>query len=413
MVANRGANWGPRAGFAYDVFGNGSTAIRGGFGMYYGGYQTEEFGDFFMRQPPLLQNPTIEYGQISQLLNSQGFNFPTTTYAATSPGKLPTVMNFSLSVQRRLWGGTILDVAYSGSLGRHLQWERNLNEIPLGADFAAANQDPTQPGKTLTTAFERPIPGYGAIDSIENDGSSNYHSLQVSARRRVARYMQFGAAWTWSKTMDFADTDTSLVETQVPFRSWNYGMASFDHTHIVKLNYLLDVPNAPVHNTILRGVLNGWQVSGITSFISGAPLPVTFTSTVAEDISGTSDLTPRIVVIGDPNLPKSQQTFNRFFNTSVFQLPAVGTLGNAGRTVIRGPGLNNWDSALAKSFRIYERVRLQLRLEAYNAFNHTQFTGVTTNAQFNAAGQQVNAAFGQFTSAANPRQVQLAVKATF
>jgi hypothetical protein len=361
-----------------------------------------------------LQAPVIEYGQIPQLLGSQGFGFPATTYAAAFPGKLPTIMNYSLSVQRKLWGGTILDVGYAGSLGRHLQWERDLNAIPVGSDFLPANQDPTTPGKPLASAFERSYAGYGAIESIENNGSSNYHSLQVTAHRRFAQHVDFGAAWTWSKAMDYNDTDLSEVYTIVPFRSWNYGMASFDHTQIVKLNYLIDVPNLSVHNAILGAVLHGWQLSGITTFQSGAPLGIGVTTTTSEDITGTPDLSARAVVTGDPDLSKSQQTFSRFFNTSVFQLPAVGTVGNAGRTVIRGPGLNNWDSALAKSFLIHERVRLQLRLEAYNAFNHTQFTTVNTTAQFNpATGQQVNGAFGQFTAAANPRQVQLAVRLAF
>lgn len=414
MVRNRGANWAPRFGLAYDVFGDGSTALRGGFGMYYGSYMTEEFGDFFEQQPPLLSIPVIEFGQVSQLLSSQGLNFPSTTYATDVNNKIPTIMNFSFSVQRKLWGGTILDVGYAGSLGRHLQWERNINQIPIGADFMPANQDPTTPGKPLTSAFLRPIPGYGPIMVIEDAGSSNYHSLQVSARRRFGRYVQYGAAWTYSKTMDFNDTDTSSVATLVPFRSWNYGLASFDRTQVFTFNYLANLPNAPTHNVIARAVLNGWELSGITSFISGAPLSVGFTTTTSIDITGTADLSPRIVVDGNPNLPKGQQTFNQYFNTGVFQLPAVGTVGNAGRTVIRGPGVNNWNTALAKNIPIREPLRLQLRLEAYNAFNHTQFSTVNTTAQFNPAnGQQLNAAFGSFTADTGPRIVQLALKLMF
>jgi hypothetical protein len=169
-----------------------------------------------------------------------------------------------------------------------------------------------------------------------------------------------------------------------------------------------------VRNIVLRTALNGWQFSGITSFISGAPLSVGFTTTTSIDITGSPDLAPRINVNGDPNLSKDQQTFSRVFNTSVFSLPAVGTIGNAGRWAIRGPGVNNSDISLSKTVPIRERLQLQLRLEAYNAFNHTQFTAVNTSAQFNpATGQQTNAAFGQYTAAANPRQVQLAVKVRF
>jgi carboxypeptidase family protein/TonB-dependent receptor-like protein len=415
MVNGSGTKWGPRFGFAYDVFGNGTTAVRGGFGMFYTGYQTEQYGNYFVRQPPLTQTPIIYYGQLSQLLGSQGFVFPATnTYASDPTGTLPRTMNFSLSVQRQLWGGTVVDVAYAGSLARHLQWMRNLNAIPIGANFAAANQDPTAPGKPLPANFLRATSGYGPINMIEMDGSSNYHSLQASARRRFAKHLQFGAAWTWSKAMDYNDTDTSAVTTLVPLKSWNYGLAGFDRTHVVKLNYLLDVPNLPVRGALLRGIFHGWELSGITSFVSGQPLGVGFTTTTAIDITGTADLGSRIVVTGPAALAKDRRTFNRYFDTSVFRLPAAGTVGNAGRTVIRGPGVNNWDAALAKSFPLRESLRLQFRCEAYNVFNHTQFSTVNTSAQFNpATGAQLNGAFGSFTAARIPRTVQLVARVTF
>jgi hypothetical protein len=238
--------------------------------------------------------------------------------------------------------------------------------------------------------------------------------MQVSARRRFSQSLQFGASWTWSKAMDFNDTDTSSVTTLVPLRNWHYGLAGFDRTHVVKFNYVANLPNARVGHWLLKGALHGWELSGITSFVSGAPLGVGFSTTTAVDITGTSDLGARIVAIGAPALPKDQRTFSRFFDTSAFRLPAVGTLGNTGKTVLRGPGINNWDAALAKSFRLYEGLRLQFRAEAYNAFNHTQFAGVNTSAQFNpATGAQTNAAFGTITSARSPRTMQLAVRVMF
>ncbi len=415
MVNGSGTLFAPRFGFAYDVTGKGTTAVRGGFGMGYMGYMTEQFGNFFVRQPPLAQTPVIYYGQLSQLGGSQGFVFPApNTYASDPSGILPMTMNFSLSIQQKLWGGTILDVAYAGSLARHLQWNRNINAIPIGSNFAAASQDTTTPGRPLPANFLRSTSGYGNINIIEMAGSSNYHSLQMSARRRFARHVQFGAAWTWSKTMDFNDTDTSAVTNLVPLRSWNYGLAGFDRTHVVILNYLVDVPNLAVHGAVLKGVLHGWQLSGITSFVSGQPLGVGFSTTTAIDITGTPDLGSRIVVTGPATLPADQRNFNQYFNTGSFRLPAVGTIGNAGRTLLRGPGVNNWDAAVAKSFTLREPLRLQLRCEAFNAFNHTQFSTVNTSAQFNPAnGLQTNAAFGSFTAARSPRTVQLAIRLTF
>ncbi len=415
MVNWSGTKVAPRIGFAYDVFGDGSTAIRGGFGMFYSGYGTELFGNYFVRQAPLVQQPTIYYSQLSQLKTSNGFVFPAAnTYAADATGTLPKTMNFSFSVQRRLWGGTILDVAYAGSLGRNLQWMRNINGIPLGANFLPSSQDASQPGKPLPANFLRSIPGYGPINIIEMASSSNYHSLQVSARRRFSRNMQFGASWTWSKTLDFNDTDTSAVTTIVDLRNWNYGLASFDRTHILKINYLYDLPKLPVRNFLLKGALHGWQLSGITSFVSGQPLGVGFGTSSAVDTTGTSDLSARTVINGDAILPKGDRTFSRFFNTSVFSMPPVGTVGTAAKTVLRGPGVSNFDASMAKSFRIMERVQLRVRVEAYNAFNHTQFNGLNTSAQFNpTTGAQTNAAFGSLTSSRSPRTIQLGARISF
>ena len=117
---------------------------------------------------------------------------------------------------------------------------------------------------------------------------------------------------------------------------------------------------------------------------------------------------------GNPVLPKGDRTFNRFFDTSVFQMPAIGTNGNAARSVLRGPGTNNWDVAVYKQFPIHEQVRLQFRWELYNILNHTQFTNVDTTARFNpATGAQANPTFGQLTAAASPRIMQFVLRFYF
>ena len=414
LVDNRGILWGPRIGFAYDVFGDGKTAVRGGFGMFYNRLFMGAFSNALVGQPPLLENPIITYGELSTLLQSSGLVYPATVYGADRQGKLPTVMNYSLSIQRNIGFSTVLDVGYVGSMGRHLLWRRNLNPVPMGANFDPANGDPTKPGIPLAASFLRPMNGYNDVLTIEGAGSSNYNSLQVAAKRRFVSGLQFGVSWTWSKAMDFNDTDTEAISPLVPVRVWNYGLASFDRTHVFTLNYVWDVPRLPVSNSIAKQVLNGWRLSGINSFSSGAPLGIGMSTTKSVDFTGTASQGARTVVIDDPILPKSERTFERFFNTDAFRMPEIGTVGNAAKHVIRGPGANNWDVAVFKDFPIRERMKIQFRWEMYNVFNHTQFSSVDTAARFDpATGDQVNTRFGEFTGARNPRIMQFNLRFQF
>lgn len=413
LINDRGVHLAPRIGFSFDPFGRGKTAIRGGFGLFYNRQNLDAVLNPYTSQAPLVENPVINFGTLATLLSSSGLLFPQNVLGIDRVGHVPTVMNFSLSVQQNVGLGTVVDVGYVGSLGRHLMWQRNLNAIPFGANFNPANADPTNPRVPLSPAFLRPRIGHSNINFREWAASSNYHSLQVSANRRFARGIQFGASWTWSKTMDFNDDDTGSVSTLVPVRVWNYGLASFDRTHVLKINWLWDLPKSPWKNPAGRLVLSDWQVSGIASFVSGAPLGIGFSTTTPIDITGSPTDGARIVVTGNPVLPKSERTFSRNFRTEVFQLPARGTVGNAAKSSIRGPGINNWDIAIFKNFPIREPIRLQLRWEMYNAFNHTQFSGLDTAARYDPAGNQVNARLGEFNSARNPRQMQFALRFSF
>jgi hypothetical protein len=414
LIDNRGVHLAPRFGFAYDVTGKGKTAVRGGFGMFYNRLNLDTMLNPFSTQAPLVENPTVYYGTLNTLLSSSGSITPQAVIGIDRAGKVPLVMNFSLSVQHSVGRGVIVDVGYSGSLARHLMWQRNLNAIPFGTNFLAKNADPTSPSSPLSPAFLRPLMGYNNISLRETASSSNYHSLQVSGNRRFARHMQFGASWTWSKAMDFNDNDTDTVSTLVPVRVWNYGLASFDRTHVAKLNWLWDVPGPKSKNPVVKAVLADWQVSGIASFVSGSPLAVGYSFTTAVDTTGSPTDGARIVVTGNPVLPKGERTFSRNFRTDVFQAPAKGTIGNSAKTIIRGPGVNNWDIAVFKTFPIRERLRAQFRSEFYNTFNHTQFSGLDTGARFDTAtGAQVNTRLGEFTSARSPRQIQFVLRVLF
>jgi hypothetical protein len=288
-----------------------------------------------------------------------------------------------------------------------------LQDVPPGTRFDPAFADPTNPRVPLPDVFLRPVAGYNAIGYNENAGTSNYHSLQVTALRRFARDIEFGLAYTFSKALDFNDGEFGGINTTAPLREWNYGLAGFDRTHVLKLNWLWDTPKKKWAFAPARWAVNDWQISGILTFQSGAPVGVGYTQVTPVDLSGTPSVAPRILVVSDPVLPRAEKTFARNFRTDAFRLPARLTLGTMSKTLLRGPGINNWDVAIFKNFPARERFGLQFRAELYNAFNHTQFAGFDATARFDPAGAQINGQFGQFTSARPPRLIQLAVRVSF
>jgi hypothetical protein len=181
-------------------------------------------------------------------------------------------------------------------------------------------------------------------------------------------------------------------------------------------NWVWTIPNgSKMWNTGLgKALLDNWQLSGVATFQSGAPLGINYTLVNSVDITGSVTEPSRVNVIADPNLPADQRSFYRNFNTNAFAPPTVGTSGNANKVVIRGPGINDWDLALFRSFVFgRERARIQLRWETYNTFNHTQFSGLDNNARFDSTGKQVSQSFGSYTSAYDPRTMQVALKISF
>ena len=403
----------PRIGFAYDPFGDGKTAIRTGFGIFHNTVAPGVRG--FSQNPPTQQNPIIYYGSLSNYLGSAGVLFPNSTSTFEQKAVTPSMFNYTFGVQRDIGRGTVLEVSYVGNAGRHLQVSRNLNVVPYGARYLPQNADPSNPATPLLDNFFRPFPGWANITYHEFSSTSNYNSGQFTLNRRFAKGLSLSGAYTYSKAMGFANSDGDGIANYRPVRVWNYGKLGFDQTHMLVVNYIWDLPSGSriMPNAVGRLVLDRWQISGITTFASGQPSGVGFSTVDTVDLSGGGDGN-RIVVTGKAPRDRGDRTFSQWFNTKVFARPARGDFGNAPKDVFRLPGTANYDISFFKTIPLAsEKKTLQLRWEMYNAFNHTQFNAVDTGARFDASGAQVNNRFGEVIGARNPRRMQASLRFRF
>jgi len=302
-----------------------------------------------------------------------------------SPWEVPYMQKWSLDLQRQLPKEVLLVVGYVGSRGAHLIRSRDINQ-PLPS-IAIAN------GSVSPNAV-RPFPGFAGITTYETTANSNYHSLQASGVRRFSGGVSIQASYTWSKSID------DVISPYDIYQPWSTvrGLSSFDRRHMLITSYIWELPFGRKTQGWQRKAFGGWQISGISSFQSGNPI----TMFISGDRAGTGGGSQRPNVVAPLTVPKQ---LGQWFSTNSFAVPALGQFGNAGRSIVIGPGINNWDLSFSKRTDLRERISLQFRAEFFNLFNHSQFSGVGTTV---GAGT-----FGQVTSARDPRIGQLGLRLLF
>ncbi len=454
----------PRFGFAFDLLGDHKTILRGGFGMMHDRTQGNLIFNTVFNNPAVVETPTVNNANIADLptLSTSSTESPvlTNVLGAARNGKVPTVYSFSLGVQHEIGKGTTLDIAYVGTLSRHLVTSRDINSMPYGEAFTAAAQDPNcvdnngnpvfpggvvpavQPGlqpqyaaagynfngfcafgfHAFTSAYLLPYKGYGTgnggLQYLEFNGTSNYNSLQASLQRRFSKGLTFGVAYTWSKSLTTANADQDV---QDPFNALlDYRAASWDRTHVFAANYVYNLPNLTKHfggPRWLSSITDNFQVSGVTQFMTGTPI----------DLNNGFGFPPGSITGSDQyGAIPFYLTLDKSGN---LVLPTIGSPQRGTRDILRAGGMQNWDMSLFKNIPLgkSEARYLQLRFEAFNAFNHPNFQdknyNVSMTGPWNYANPtdplviSKNSNWGtyndQYSGVGGPRVLQLAAKLYF
>ena len=460
-------NLAPRFGFAYDVFGNGKTSLRGGYGWSYDNAEVSYYETTVFDNPPAVA--TYSVGEAS-------FDTPTggaTTALSTTPARIqavpltfqtPYVQQFSLDIQQEFAPSFIMDLGYFGDHGTHLLGALNIDEPQPGAWLGAANSGgaylvnpttastgctingvPAMISSTCTRVLNQiePYLGYGAIDTLRTIFNSNYNSLQAKVTKRFSGATYLDANFTWSRDLTNNPSDYSGFIMNIYNINGDYGRASLDRNKVFNLDGVFAEPWFREQKGLTGRALGGWEMSFIYAVDSGLPSTISASSgstvkynlpngaasfynnltsggEVSDNaglhVTGPTSTSLRVNQIGDPNSGAGGvKVHNKYyespnspwFYSGAFAAPAPNNPvpGTAKRGTVQGPGFNRLDLGVHRNFKITEKTSFQFRAEAFNALNHVNVNSIGTTS--------TSSTFGEVTGYRDMRIMQFAGRFTF
>jgi len=395
-------NLAPRVGLAWRPWGN-DTVVRTSFGMFYDNVNGNEWQFFGLVPPFYMNNSVFSRADFPSFTMSDMFPDVNTLTDIPAPfsvfrrDRTPYSLQWNFNIQRQLGRNTALEIAYQGA-GSHKLWKRfNNNQATPDLTGRIPIQD----------RVPYPIFQAGLLTS-GRDANASYNALAIKIERSFSAGLNYQAVYTFSRNID--NNSGEFEANQTRFR-WNKradrGLSRYNQKHRFVSNFGYELPFGPRRRFWNSGpvaaqkLLEGWQVMGIVTLSTGFPITPT-----AAAVHNTGSFIPQFADrIANGNLPGDQRTPTRWFDTTAFAPPAVGTLGSSGRNVIIGPGVANLDVSLLKDTNLTERFRLQFRGEFFNFTNTPIFAEPDANVN--------SLAFGRISSAADPRRLQLGLKLIF